>query len=214
MLPLFLAPRNTRLPLGRRIGGLLAVILIHVAVAYALLQVESVRQAVTDAMPIMVEFITPPEPEVRPKELPRPLPMAHAKETPRSPDPPPLLTTDAKNSAPSWTTSPQPAPQVAREATPLVVTGPDFNADYLHNPRPAYPGQARRRGEQGKVLLRVYVSTDGMADKVEIQSSSGYALLDEAAVTAVRAWRFVPARQGNIPVAAWVAVPIIFRLEG
>ncbi|ASJ23956.1 TonB_C domain containing protein [Laribacter hongkongensis] len=48
---------------------------------------------------------------------------------------------------------------------------------------------------------------------MEIDTSSGFARLDQAAVTAVRQWRFAPARHGDVPVAAWARVPIRFRLD-
>jgi protein TonB len=94
------------------------------------------------------------------------------------------------------------------------VIPPSFNAAYLNNPPPAYPSVSRRMGQQGKVMLRVLVNASGTTDKVEIRSSSGFERLDDAALDAVRHWRFVPARQGDRPVAAWVLVPIIFTLEG
>ena len=62
--------------------------------------------------------------------------------------------------------------------------------------------------------MRVLVNAGGGADQVEIRTSSGHELLDQAALNAVRRWRFVPARQGELAVAAWVLVPIIFTLEG
>ena len=88
-----------------------------------------------------------------------------------------------------------------------------FAADYLSNPRPAYPPLARRRGEEGQVLLRVLVSTTGRAAQLELQQSSGSALLDEAAQTAVRQWKFVPAQRAGVAVESRVLVPIVFRLE-
>ena len=88
-----------------------------------------------------------------------------------------------------------------------------FAADYLSNPRPAYPPLARRRGEEGQVLLRVLVSIGGRAAQLELQQSSGSALLDEAAQAAVRQWKFVPAQRGGVAVESRVLVPIVFRLE-
>jgi len=93
------------------------------------------------------------------------------------------------------------------------VAPPRFDADYLHNPAPAYPALSRRLGEEGRVLLRVYVHADGSAGQVEVRESSGYERLDRAAREAVARWRFVPARQGERPVAAWVLVPISFSLR-
>lgn len=90
---------------------------------------------------------------------------------------------------------------------------PRFDAAYLHNPKPAYPLLARRRGEEGRVLLKVEVSAAGLPEQVRIAQSSGHASLDEAALNTVRNWRFVPAQQGGTPVAASVLVPILFKLE-
>ena len=59
-------------------------------------------------------------------------------------------------------------------------------------------------GEQGRVLLRVVVTAAGLAEQVELKASSGTERLDRAAIDAVKRWRFVPARQGDQPVAAWV----------
>jgi protein TonB len=94
---------------------------------------------------------------------------------------------------------------------PLVL--PRFDAAYLQNPAPAYPALSRRAGEQGKVLVRVVVRPDGVPEAVELRQSSGAVRLDEAALAAVRKWRFVPARRGDMPVTAAVIVPVVFSLR-
>ncbi len=87
-------------------------------------------------------------------------------------------------------------------------------AQYASNPRPAYPEEARRAGQQGTVLLRVLVGTDGSPWKVEIARSCGFTILDRAAADAVRErWRFRPASAGTGAVQSWVLVPIRFRLN-
>ena len=88
-----------------------------------------------------------------------------------------------------------------------------FDAEYLNNPAPAYPLISRRQGESGRVLLLVQVTAQGAAGHVEIRQGSGFPRLDEAALNAVRNWRFVPARRGDEAVAASVVVPITFRLH-
>ncbi|NTV10441.1 MAG: energy transducer TonB [Zoogloea sp.] len=93
------------------------------------------------------------------------------------------------------------------------VSPPRFDAAYLDNPPPAYPASARRNGEEGRVLLRVHVTTGGRADEIQVQSGSGSESLDQAARAAVRRWRFEPARQGGQAVVAWVLVPIVFKLD-
>ena len=92
-------------------------------------------------------------------------------------------------------------------------SSPRFGAAYLNNPAPVYPPIAKRLGEQGRVLLRVLVSPEGMAKEVRLHTSSGSDSLDKAAIRAVRRWRFVPAKQGNNAVTAWVQVPIVFTLD-
>jgi protein TonB len=89
-----------------------------------------------------------------------------------------------------------------------------FNAHYLENPQPAYPGLSRRLHEQGRVTLRVLVSASGTAQEVQVRTSSGFPRLDDAALQTVRNWKFVPAKRGAEAVSAWVLIPISFKLEG
>jgi protein TonB len=147
-------------------------------------------------------------PEVLPEEAaPRPpkpeVPRARARPKP-APVPAPPVSEPAPVAAPE----PPAAAVVPRES----LVAPDFRAAYLNNPPPPYPRSARRSGEQGTVTLRVHVATDGVPTRVELERSSGSPTLDEAALEAVKTWRFVPARRGTDPVAAWVIVPVIFRL--
>jgi periplasmic protein TonB len=118
---------------------------------------------------------------------------------------------------PDPTPAPAPAPEAPHAAPeaprPAPITPARFDADYLQNPAPAYPVFSRRQGEQGRVLLAVRVSAEGRAEEVQIKQTSGHPRLDEAALAAVRQWRFVPARRGDEAVAANVVVPITFRLD-
>jgi protein TonB len=81
------------------------------------------------------------------------------------------------------------------------------------NAKPDYPAEARRRGQQGRVVLRVEVSAAGSPVSVTIGTSSGHELLDQAALRAVSGWRFTPATRGAAPVAGAVDLPVQFRLE-
>lgn len=101
-----------------------------------------------------------------------------------------------------------------KEEVEQVVEPPKFGAAYLHNPVPEYPPMARRKGEQGRVLLQVLVSENGKVEKVQIDTGSGYSSLDQAALQAVSKWSFVPAKKGNRPVSAYVIVPVRFSLNG
>ena len=119
--------------------------------------------------------------------------------------PPPPKPVETAEAAPKDEPTPLP---------PAPVIPPRFNADYLQNPAPPYPPLARRMGEQGRVVLRVLVNTEGAAERVDLRQSSGSPRLDESALETVKRWKFVPARQGDQPVSAWVLVPISFSLQG
>jgi len=81
------------------------------------------------------------------------------------------------------------------------------------NRPPRYPSAARRRGIEGKVLLAVSVSPDGLVKSVAVKKSSGARILDRAAQSTVRQWRFAPATRGGAPVPGKIEIPVTFRLE-
>jgi periplasmic protein TonB len=78
--------------------------------------------------------------------------------------------------------------------------------------RPAYPAAPRRLGIQGTTMLRVHILADGRIGDVRVEHSAGHPDLDQAAMEAVRRWRFEPARRGAEAVAMWVLLPVEFRL--
>ncbi|MEW6313987.1 MAG: TonB family protein [Pseudomonadota bacterium] len=117
---------------------------------------------------------------------------------------------EAPTTVASAAETPPPAMQVPVEQ---ALEPPRFNAAYLDNPVPAYPLAARRRGIEGKVLVRAEVQDNGHCSQVTLKQSSGYDMLDQAALAAVRNWHFVPARRGETAVVAWVDVPIVFKLQ-
>jgi protein TonB len=106
----------------------------------------------------------------------------------------------------------QVTPMEPTAATGLPDREPDYRAAYLNNPQPGYPLAARRMGWQGKVVLEVEVLADGTPGEVAVQQSSGREVLDDAALRAVRGWRFVPARIGGLSVTRRFLVPIAFNL--
>ncbi len=110
--------------------------------------------------------------------------------------------------------APPPESKPAAPQAPVVLnTQPDYRADYLNNPRPPYPMVARRMGYRGKVVLNVEVLAEGRAGQVQLFSSSGHEILDNAALQTVKTWRFTPARRLGQPVTEWFLVPINFSLE-
>ena len=117
------------------------------------------------------------------------------------------------SAAPASAAAGSTAATVAASPAPARIELPSSSADYLNNPRPAYPGLSKRLGEEGKVVLRVLIEADGSASKAEIRSSSGYDRLDQAALQTVLRWRYLPGKRGGVAEAMWFNVPINFVLE-
>lgn len=203
------APPPARRACETRSPASLALVMgAHLALAWMLFSPPPAPPAITAPKPIMVSLITPEAAPAPAKPRP-PQPAAALRLQPK----PPLLATPREAPAPQASPAATPAASANPAAPAAPLTPPRFDAAYLDNPAPPYPGMARRLGEEGRVLLRVQVAPDGSAAQVELRQSSGHARLDATALETVRRWRFVPARQGDDAVAAWVLVPISFSLR-
>lgn len=221
--------------MDRRLFIVIAVLGFHALGLWAL-QAGLLRRAVELIVPVEVlaEMIEPPQPQVTPTPpQPRPQPTPAPRVAPRAqpaarPAPQPQAIADPAPSplAPSGVTEPQPpAPVSAAPVTaaapvappappaPPKIELPSSSADYLNNPKPAYPPLSKRLNEQGKVVVRAFIETDGTASKAEIRSSSGYDRLDQAALQTVLRWRYVPGKRAGVPEAMWFNVPIDFVLK-
>jgi len=78
--------------------------------------------------------------------------------------------------------------------------------------QPSYPPRCLRLGIEGRAIVRVLVGEDGKPQEVTLHTSTGDAQLDEAAMEAVRRWRFEPATREGRRVRAWGRVPVEFKL--
>jgi protein TonB len=89
----------------------------------------------------------------------------------------------------------------------------DAKAGYLKNPAPPYPYEALERGQEGLVTLSVTVDRFGHPKNVSVQQSSGFRMLDDAALKTVKKWKFSPGRTGFLALESQVLIPIRFELE-
>lgn len=240
-LPLPVSSRRARLSVRQPwlvAAGVAGI--LHLAFAGFLYRGITIRPPLPPMQEIAVTLLptadtaapAPPRPQPVPSPPKMQKPAEPVKKTPPRPAPmpakPEIMTSPARPVASAPVSSPvadsKPAPLAENRATasqpaneapaaPAPVSAPRFDAAYLSNPAPVYPPLSRRMEEEGKVLLRVHVTPDGMASEVTIARSSGFPRLDEAALNAVRRWRFVPAKQGDKAVAAWVNVPLAFKLD-
>lgn len=84
---------------------------------------------------------------------------------------------------------------------------------YRENPPPGYPELARQQGYEGVVLVAAEILADGRVGKALVSKSSGYAILDQSAVKAVKQWKFEPAKKAGVPCKTWAELPIKFVIN-
>lgn len=211
----------------------LAVVGLHAGGLYAL-QSGLLRRAVEVVIPaeVLAQVIEPAQPKVeppppppQPKKQPKPQQVVQKPQPQPLPPPPMPLAVAAAEPSPhavTGATTPQPpAPPVAAPVSaappappaPPRIQLPDSHAEYLNNKPPAYPPISKRMGEQGKVMVRVFIDTEGNATQAEVRTSSGYDRLDQTALKTVLAWKYVPGKVNGEPKAMWFNVPINFVLE-
>ena len=222
--------------MNRNLVIAVCVVLLHVAGLWAF-QTGLLRRAVAVFVPVQVlsEIVEPPKPlEPPPPVLPPPPVVTKqlvVKKVVPTPAPPAQLQAiaspdPAPNAPTGVTTPPAPLPPItaplAQTETPAAppeaparprVELPSSDAEYLQNPKPPYPSLSRRLGEQGTVLIQVLIGIDGRAQKAEIKKSSGFERLDQAALTTVLKWRYVPGKRAGVAEAMWFTVPVAFALE-
>jgi protein TonB len=159
-----------------------------------------------DAPPqdVVPEPVPLPEPAVEP--VPEPLP-----EPPAQPEP---IQEAAEAPPPEPPKRHSPPEPVARSSKPRTSRTAHVPAPLvLNNPAPAYPELARQKGWEGRTIVRVEVSPAGHATKVSIARGSGFGVLDQAALRAVKKWRFQPRTVGGLPAPGVVEVPVNFSLD-
>lgn len=188
--------------------------------------------------PQMSEPVSPAEPVVIKPEPPSIGENAHIETLPRTvappafampppkPTPPPrnvaveFKVADAAQPSSNYPAATAPSRMESKSGTVSTETAalPSLNAGSAAKPfgdnrKPIYPAYAWRRGIEGRVVLNVTVTPDGRTKDVSVAQSSRNEALDEAAVVAVRKWRFHPARESGRAVASRLMVPVIFRLN-
>ena len=111
---------------------------------------------------------------------------------------------------PSPTASPESTPPPARPASAAPPDAIDTPPKIQSVVKPVYPPFALRARVGGVVILRVLISETGLPlDVVVVQGVGGG--LTEAAVDAVKRWKFQPGRRSGAAVRTWTTIPIPFE---
>ncbi|MGL4734586.1 MAG: TonB family protein [Enterovibrio sp.] len=170
-----------------------------------------------------------PQNQSKPEVKPLPEPKAVPKATPKVEPKPESKFKQAKPSAPQpklesvekvlleqklmskeivQKSTPKPALQDA--AMPVIIEKPSFR---VKPTPPHYPRAARIKGQQGVVMIEVWLDGWGRQTKLEIAESSGFDTLDKAAIAAVKAWQFKGHSINGQTMASRLKVPVRFELN-
>ena len=209
--------------LRARAGVVALVAMVHVLLLWIwlaspappqiVLSPMSVSVAIRQAAPSLPQQPEPVKPLAKP-QVRHPEPVAKAHQPVKLAEAPVVPAAPAAPvPTPAQPVAAQAVPAALPAAAPVIDTEPDYRANYLNNPRPAYPMVARRMGWQGRVILSVEVLAEGGCGGISVFRSSGHDVLDRAAMDTVKSWRFTPARHGGSPVTRWFKVPVVFSLE-
>ena len=169
---------------------------------------ETTQVFIIEEAPPLLE--PPPEPVPTPEPLP---------EEPTPPKTEEILTTNQSEEVAAPQPTPEPKKVERKPATQRAAPVPATKKAnvpqpvVIRNTPPIYPETARRAGWEGRAIVRVEVSADGAPISVALEKSSGYGVLDQAALRAVKGWRFQPRTIGGVAMAGMVDVPVNFTLS-
>jgi protein TonB len=197
-----------------RVGALSGALSLHVVAIVLLLAppvvmtlLPPVRQQITEA-----RLLDEPPPKSEEPPLPKPPPLVQhirQKPLPQPPMtavPPPVAESPLHSVVADPAPNPDPTPSAPAEVAPVALA-------YQTRTRIPYPHDAFLLRQQGTVILRVLVGTDGVPQAIEIEQSSGSRSLDTAARDAVKKWTFQAGTRGGIATPLWARVPITFTLQ-
>jgi periplasmic protein TonB len=196
------ATRALRPQLSGRAVFLGITIALHVVFALGFMQMQTREHVEEQAAPIMASLLeeAPPADEPPPNYTPPPMNVTYSVPTPD----PVVMDTEIVTTTAITATPMSDAP--ASTATPPMVD----NVEYVSASPPVYPRESQRRREHGTVLLRVLVDAAGRPAQIQIERSSGFERLDDAARDAVAKFLFRPYEVNGVAQPAQVLIPIGF----
>jgi protein TonB len=217
--------------LSRNLTIAVSVVALHVGLIWALQSGLLIRAAeILIPVTVLSQLVDAPA-KTQPAKPKPPAPQKLTKPTTTPPAPvrqaaPPVAPTPVQPLAVAATAaqatvqataaaSPPTKPVAPAPAAPVaaVVQQPSSNADYLQNPKPAYPSLSARLGETGRSVYKVWIGVDGKPQRAELVSSSGFPRLDKAAYDTVMSWRYVPGMRNGVAETMAVNVPIHWELR-
>jgi protein TonB len=183
----------------KHLAGIGLVVLLHALLLWAIstgLARDVVRMTENTVEAVLMSEAPPPAPTPPPKTPP-----------PKTPVPPPPAPT---STAPAITQTA--APPAAAPQAPAIRMGAVIQAG-AHCAKPDYPSASRRLEEEGTVTLKFLIGADGKVLQADVEKSSGFTRLDEAARNALSKCQFRPGTVDGKPEQSWASIKYTWRLE-
>lgn len=206
---------NTHHP-GEAVPKVLLVVVAHAILAYALItsiahKTIKLPQVIEDVMLIAPE-VPPPPPPPESKPLPQVAPPEAYRPPVEVEVPPPVAPVETIQTAVLTELPPPSTLQASATANP-APTGMRTAVMAGGCATPAYPAQAARNGETGTVLLALLIGADGKVSDARVTKSSGSAVLDKAARSALSLCKFLPATVDGVATSGWSAISYVWKLD-
>ncbi len=204
------------------------LLLLHLGAIAALMQADAaITEPKIDMEPPKLQGvliapepkIAPPPPKAEPEpQKPQPKPKKprlkpQTKPTQKTPPPVAKAAAAAPVQAPSKALSQKAASSSPAKTAEPTTQLPSADAAGLNNKAPVYPMLSRKRKEQGTVWLLLLVSKEGMVTELKLKKTSGFDRLDQAALQAVKKWKFQPAHKQGQAIDYWYELPLKFSLQ-
>ncbi len=194
--------------------GMALVVLLHLLLFWAIQ--SGMSRAVIQKAQVVVDVLLLTQDKPSPPQTPLPTPPKNTPPPPantplpQAPVPPVPVQAPSANAVAVAPSAP-PAVSVPTARTEPVRTAAVVNA--AHCEKPDYPSASRRMEEEGTVHLRFLVGADGKVIQSEVEKSSGYKRLDEAARAGLARCQFRAATVDGKPEQAWASMRYTWRLE-
>jgi protein TonB len=187
-----------------RSGGVIIAVAIHLVVLYVVATSLGIVKVPNFVKPMEAVIIDQPtqEQKIEPVQTKPDLAKPNLDIQQEIPEIPVEIPVEQAPPAEAVTTAPVSTPPAAEQS--LKVT---------NRVDPIYPAQSRRAGEEGTVTFKVLVDANGRGKDFAVTQSSGFPKLDQAAMEAIKKWKFAAAVQNGGPVEAYTTVRVTFRLD-
>ena len=201
----------------KRLPSLMVVLVLHVILLW-LIQSGLARQAITltqeSVEALLLTDAAPPPPPVAAPKTPSPkTPLPPVIQPPITAATPVITapTAPAINVTPTQSTPPT-APTASSAPSPSIRTGAAIQPG-ASCAKPDYPSASRRLEEEGTVSLKFLIGVDGRVLQAEIEKTSGFPRLDEAARNALSKCQFRPGTIDGKAEQSWASIKYTWRLE-